>query len=122
MTWHLEPPVLTGKYCVVREVLPADASALVRTVTNEAVVRFIPAPPQSARAFDKFIELAIELRTNGKGLSLVVVPLSRGVASGLVTLRGPENVLGAVSETRPDSLAPDGRRADHLRWVLMFAP
>jgi RimJ/RimL family protein N-acetyltransferase len=30
--------------------------------------------------------------------------------------------LGAVSETRPDSLAPDGRRADHLRWVLMFAP
>jgi RimJ/RimL family protein N-acetyltransferase len=86
-TWRRVPPTLEGRACRLREIVPADAAALVSTLSDERVRHYIAPPPSTVASFEQFILWAHRQRQSGRFLCIVVVPNGADEPVGLFQLR-----------------------------------
>jgi [ribosomal protein S5]-alanine N-acetyltransferase len=104
MSWRSHPPVLRAPRVTLREPRLSDATALLTTLAEEEVGRFIPPPPGSVDALERFITLSQARRAEGRSLCLAVVPDDVSAPVGLFQIR---------------QLAPDFTIAD---WGFAISP
>jgi RimJ/RimL family protein N-acetyltransferase len=87
-TWRRELPVLRGARVALREVTGSDALGLFELITqDEAVQRYIAAPPPSIVAFHGFIRWCHHQRAAGESVCFAIVPHGLEQAVGILQIR-----------------------------------
>jgi len=72
---------------MLRDLRPADASALLRLLTTEEVTRFISLPPMTVEGFERFAAWADAQRAAGHYMCFAVVPQGDDTAVGIIQIR-----------------------------------
>ena len=96
MDWRLGLPVLRGPQAVLREPKLADATALFRCLSSEAVKRFIATPPSTPEGFERFILWVQNERQRGRHVCFAIVPDGSHEAVGLIQVRETEAGFGTA--------------------------
>ena len=89
--WRHALPVLTGRGVTLRELVSADAPALLAMLTTEEVSRFISPPPTTVEGFERFITWTHQQRAAGLYVCFAVVPDGMTTAIGLFQIRSLES-------------------------------
>ena len=72
--WRDGLPSLTGARVRLREMRILDAPAMLASVTNDQVSRFISPPPTTVRGFERFIAWTAGERAAGRYTCFAIVP------------------------------------------------
>jgi RimJ/RimL family protein N-acetyltransferase len=88
--WRQALPVLTGRGVMLRELVLADAPALLAMITTEEVSRFISPPPTTVAGYERFITWAHQQRAAGLYACFAVVPDGMTTTIGLFQVRSLE--------------------------------
>ena len=81
--WIETLPALRGDAVTLREPVTSDAPALVARVNTREVIKYLSPPPDSADAFEKFIEWVRAEREAGRSFCYAVLPDGEPDAVGL---------------------------------------
>ncbi|MFN8059857.1 MAG: GNAT family N-acetyltransferase [Vicinamibacterales bacterium] len=96
LDWRAGLPELRAPGLVLREPRRTDASSLFELLTNEAVARYMSAPPPTAEAFDRFIIWVQGERRAGRFFCYAIVPDGVDEAVGLIQVRALGGGLGTL--------------------------
>jgi ribosomal-protein-alanine N-acetyltransferase len=85
--WRMALPRLDGESVRVRELVAADAAALLELLTDSAVSAHISTPPPSLAAFEGFIAWTHRERASGSSVCFGLVPTGLNEAVGVIQIR-----------------------------------
>lgn len=86
-TWQDGLPAIAAASLTLRELRLSDATSLAEALNTEDVTRFVPPPPSSVRAFERFIAWTHVERAAGRFLCFGIVPDGCDQAVGIIQLR-----------------------------------
>jgi ribosomal-protein-alanine N-acetyltransferase len=105
--WKDGLPALTGTRVTLRELRISDAPAMLATLTDEQVSRFIAPPPTTVQGFERFIAWTVGERAAGRYACFAVVPAGSDEPIGLFQVRALDPAF---------STAEWGFAIRHERW------
>lgn len=92
-SWQAGLPVLSDGRVTLRELRASDALALHSLLTTEEVTRFISAPPDDVRGFERFVQVAASERAAGRWVCFAIVPAGCESPVGIIQVRQLDQVF-----------------------------
>src|SRR5436190_2364378 len=94
--WHFGIPTIECEKVTLREILDADAPALMAMLTCEEVAEFISPLPRTIEGFEGFISAVHEERLAGQSFCYGIVPDGYQDAIGLFQVRQLEPAFASA--------------------------